>query len=651
MCNILNTKNKTMHSAELVQLEKSLGFSLKVMAIDWEKFKQDYGFTYTNEADEAADRRYFNWHHFRGVHDPQSCLLDEEGHVRGIILRGTADMSELELPPLPALEYLCVCDNENLEEVNFKHTYPLLQHVDLSRNHLVTFSLDTPQPLLKNLNLLGNILKRVNINVELPALEELDVSQNEIKNWPIRTMDKLPAILFLYMNSNPLNESLSAYWRKEDGGNYARCLKELRESFGDVEPKENNEYKVLVIGDGKAGKSCMVKRLVDNEFEREWDSTHGISIRQYSPDENEKRWTFNHILNMWDFGGQDIYHATHRLFMQRNTIYILLWNRETEFNPYVEQPTKKRTYKWENKKVAYWLAYAQYLGDNSPIIVAQTHSSPLSRKPAHPKEDSLIRIYKDNLPYMSDFLDIDASIQSPRDSGYKMLIRAIEDSIDSLEREEFLPAHWLTIRTELEKRRPPETADSLHAFMAIDVNTLDYDVYEKIAIDAGEKNPALLLENWLVQTGVVFYRKGLFDNKLILNQAWAIRAVYALYDRSEDGYYNDIKENRGRFDGELLNRCWSDYGQQEREWFIDFMLKAELCFEITQDSNTSWEKRTFVAIEMLSPERCSAIRVQEKNWEDKLVYELRYRYPFLHTGIIQRFIAISHGFVTSFDDI
>ena len=337
--------------------------------------------------------------------------------------------------------------------------------------------------------------------------------------------------------------------------------------------------------------------------------------------------------------------------MQRNTIYLLLWNKDTEFNSHVVQETKKKTHHWENKKIAYWLAYAQHLGGKSPVVVAQTHSSPLNRKPAHPDENSLRGVYENELPYLSDFLDLDASINNAKDSGYKQLMRSLVDAIESLDREEFLPSHWLCIREQLEEMIPQDQADSVRDFMDIEDNTLDYAVYEQMAIATGEKNPASLLENWLVQTGVVFYKKGLFDDKIILNQAWAIRAVYALYDRSEDGYYNEIKDNKGKFDGKLLNQCWHKYGEKERAWFLDFMLKAELCFEIGEAHDTPWEERTFVAIEMLDPKRSTSIVVQEKNWEDQEVYELRYRYPFLHTGIIQRFIARAYRFASTVDDI
>ena len=35
-------------------------------------------------------------------------------------------------------------------------------------------------------------------------------------------------------------------------------------------------------------------------------------------------------MQMWDFGGQDIYHGTHALFMRDNAIFALIWAKDFE---------------------------------------------------------------------------------------------------------------------------------------------------------------------------------------------------------------------------------------------------------------------------------------------------------------------------------
>ncbi len=46
----------------------------------------------------------------------------------------------------------------------------------------------------------------------------------------------------------------------------------------------------------------------------------------------------------------------------------------------------------------------------------------------------------------------------------------------------------------------------------------------------GASSPAQFL-NYLSNAGVVFYRQGLFNDQIILDQAWALDAVYAAFDR------------------------------------------------------------------------------------------------------------------------
>lgn len=637
----------------LEQLRSALGLpTLEAFRPEWEDFKKEYALSYSGEkaAEEENDRAWFAWQSFRGEHRPQSCLLDADGRVIGLILVGTG-LEELSLPALPALQYLCVCGNTNLRSVQFGGEYPRLVHVDLSGNALTRLKIKVQFQALEYLSICKNRIDSLNLDIVLPELRELDASNNQIKNWDRFIIDKLPSVEYVFLDENPLNESIKGYWDEGAGQNYTNCLKKFLNAFEGKEAILNDEFKVLVIGDGKAGKSCMIHRLVEDSFLEHWNSTHGISVRQFDPNSDDRFGRFPYKLNLWDFGGQDIYHHTHRMFLQSGTVYILLWNEETEFKDFIFQETKRRRYEWRNKKLVYWLDYVRYLGKNSPVVVAQTRS--LDRQKGHPSENSIIGRYKPELPFLSNFLQLDAKSDDLEENGYEALVDNIKAAIKSLKRNEYLPERWVEIRKQLDSKKTTETAENERAFLGKGNHTLDYEEYCSIATEAGEENPDLLLNNWLVQTGVVFYKKGLFGDKIILNQSWAIRAVYALYDRSEDGYYSDIEKNKGGFDGALLNNCWSDYSPEEREWFLQFMLKAELCFEIKQDGETPWEKRKFVALEMLPEKQSEGIRILKETWSESKVAlcELRYVYPFLHLGVIQSFIARTYRYAEEVNSI
>lgn len=189
-----------MPNTEKQLLEKALGLDLTAIALDWPAFRAQHHIAHDTPADDDADRAFFTWQHFRSRHQPQSCLLDDEGRVRGLIVKGT-DLTQLRIPALPALEYLCVVENKQLQEIELEGTeYPLLQHVDWSNNALKRIALHTVLPLLRYLSVARNKVKTMDLPDALPALEELDASKNQIKDCTLP--NTLDALRYLFLNEN-----------------------------------------------------------------------------------------------------------------------------------------------------------------------------------------------------------------------------------------------------------------------------------------------------------------------------------------------------------------------------------------------------------------------------------------------------------------
>jgi internalin A len=160
-----------------------------------------------------------------------------------------------------------------------------------------------------------------------------------------------------------------------------------------------------------------------------------------------------------------------------------------------------------------------------------------------------------------------------------------------------------------------------------------------------------LLKNWLVVTGVVFYREK-FGDEVILDQAWAINAIYTLYRRTpvegeDNTTYYQIQKDNGRFTGKTLKSIWKTYSSSEQNSFIKFMLACELCFETTEREYTDlkadeikalpFEKRHFIAPQMMS-------EIMPKSIEDSYLnktknWYLNYEHELWHYGILQSFIV------------
>jgi len=86
-----------------------------------------------------------------------------------------------------------------------------------------------------------------------------------------------------------------------------------------------HEAKLLIVGEGGTGKSSLLRALRNETFDPTLSTTHGIEVGQLKlahPNQPQEDIT----LNTWDFGGQQIYHATHQFFLTHRSLYLVIWN-------------------------------------------------------------------------------------------------------------------------------------------------------------------------------------------------------------------------------------------------------------------------------------------------------------------------------------
>jgi small GTP-binding protein len=115
--------------------------------------------------------------------------------------------------------------------------------------------------------------------------------------------------------------------------------------------------KLLVVGEGGVGKTSLLRALLGEAFNSQESTTHGIEIRTLGmPHPTKADVTMQ--LNTWDFGGQEIYHATHQFFLTNRSLFLVGWNARHGF---------------EQGKLYYWLDTIQALAPESPILLVATH--------------------------------------------------------------------------------------------------------------------------------------------------------------------------------------------------------------------------------------------------------------------------------------
>jgi internalin A len=173
-----------------------------------------------------------------------------------------------------------------------------LRILNLSDNRLTTL----PEPVghlgeLRRLNVSGNRLAALPESLRnLTSLEDLYLHGNEVLGLPEEVLgpphDSLAALID---EARPAKaqETLEYYFRVRGGG------------------RPLNEAKLILVGRGEAGKTSVVNRLIKDVFKVE-RKTEGIKITDWNlqlDDGSDVR------LNVWDFGGQEIMHATHQFFL------------------------------------------------------------------------------------------------------------------------------------------------------------------------------------------------------------------------------------------------------------------------------------------------------------------------------------------------
>ena len=87
--------------------------------------------------------------------------------------------------------------------------------------------------------------------------------------------------------------------------------------------------KVVLLGESSVGKTCIISRFVDNEFEKEILSTTGASYANKTlkfKDYNNKEILFE----IWDTAGQEKYRSLTQLFYKDASIAILVYDITNE---------------------------------------------------------------------------------------------------------------------------------------------------------------------------------------------------------------------------------------------------------------------------------------------------------------------------------
>src|ERR1039457_306345 len=204
-----------------------------------------------------------------------------------------------------------------------------LQSLDLSSNQIAAI----PDSLARLAQLQVLVLSSNQIAAipdslaRLAQLQVLDLSDTQITSIPesLATLENLTH-LFLHGNSSLGIPPEVLGPTRTDVYNHGKPPKPPKEILAYYFAQRSgakplNEAKLILVGRGDVGKTSLVKTLITGKFNKREKTTQGIKISDWPCPLNP---TEKVTLHIWDFGGQEMMHATHQFFLTARTLYLLV---------------------------------------------------------------------------------------------------------------------------------------------------------------------------------------------------------------------------------------------------------------------------------------------------------------------------------------
>jgi internalin A len=496
-----------------------------------------------------------------------------------------------------------------------------LRILKLAKNQLTDLPKEISQLTeLISLDISGNHLTKLPLEIfALTKIKHLDLRDNDLNIPPeiLENVDAPEKILNYYSNiaATEADEEVDIEKLSQEVFKRIRDLdlspfgKRLELQFG----KPINEIKLLIVGQGSVGKTSLVQRILNGTFDQNQTKTEGISINQWqvkgsqgaetrnggtsdsrSPNDDAQISNSNIRLNIWDFGGQEIMHATHQFFLTKRSLYLLVLDaRLTQ----------------EENRTEYWLKIIQSFGADSPVTIVGNKTD------QHPLDIDRTGLQK-KYPNIVGIIETSAATGA----GINALKAAIMEQVHFLPHvRDLLPETWFTVKSKLEELGRAK-------------NFITQDEYLSLcaANEVTDEISQRTLISFLHDLGVVLHFQD--DARLealgILNPQWVTNGVYKILNSHE------LFQNQGQLTLPILNTILNlpEYPRGEKRMYIvDMMKKFELCYDIEPD-------KVFLIPDLLPKDEPEGVEL-------KGVPAFQYQYPVLPSSVITRFIVRMNKYI------
>jgi internalin A len=429
--------------------------------------------------------------------------------------------------------------------------------------------------------------------LNLTNLMALDLSRNQLTSLPLE-ITKMASLNYIGLDGNQLPVPPEALANPDDVKAIFAAITGL------VSGERLNEAKMLVVGDGKVGKSSVVERLLCGTFNPQKQTTLGVEINdEMQILQSEVKGEGEPIkLNVWDFGGQEIQHSTHQFFLTTRSLYLLVVDarKGDQIN-----------------NIEYWLKLIESFGGISPIIIVINQIDQLKgQRPLNLDRKALRQKYN-----IRDFIETSCETGE----GIPALETAITREVDQMKHvRDVWPREWLAIKNRLREMKK---------------DYIPVETYEEICADEGLNDPDLRdsLLGLLHDLGVVIRFPG---DTQVLNPRWVTQGVYGLLTSAQ------LVKDQGQFDlkdvGTILAglpNAKDHYPPRTHERLIRVMRHFQLCFEFTDRRGHYLIPRHLHDNELDIP------------WDDSDALKFQYNYvETLPDSVISRFIVRMNQYIT-----
>lgn len=536
----------------------------------------------------------------------QNCYAENVNGITALRLISST-ITELVLDDsAKAVTHLYLGENPKLQQVSFKIPLPNLEILYL--NNCALTALDMPHTCirLEQIYAQGNTLGAFSFQGNFPALTLMDISSNQIT-------DLLPLLPFLklikqevevnYYN-NPFISPPKEIVEKGDEAviSYLESLQEA--SANQLEFVPINEIKIILVGEGMAGKTSLLKQIKGLKFNKNESQTHGVIIEKLPLDALKLFKNFAILRGVtgrfWDFGGQEIMHASHQFFLSNRSIYILVLDSRTD--------AKKEE----------WLKHVEKFGGNSPAIIA------INKIDENPNYDVERRTLNAKFDFIGNRFH---RISCDKGTGLEEFAQELADLIPQTEifKTPFNP-NWLAVKEQLES----ETAAKKY---------IDQQRFEAICVENSvtDKTAQNTLLGYLDSLGIALHFEELqLQDFYVLDPHWVTIGVYKIINSQaiEKGLFKESmldyilnKEEVKKEEYDPAKDKKITYSAPEQAYLIKIMQQFELLYE--------YKKGQYLVPDLLPKEPQAAFSIDHTE-ADHIHFVMTY--DFLPPSVMSRFI-------------